>query len=159
VIEEADLTSPVTRFLPITGDFSITRSPDHPITRSPDVASNPTMRWSIWLGVLAVALLFTPSMIAGTPGSFRGVLMEGADTKPGWMYVQSRNDFLRRVKITRASVSYGDEVPAGLRQANPRMSLRPGAEVRILAEQDSHGDWRAQKIEILRLSSLGRAQQ
>jgi hypothetical protein len=83
--------------------------------------------------------------------------MEGADTKPGWMYVQSRNDFLRRVKVSGASVSYSREIPPELRQSNPKMSLWPGAEVRVLAEQDRQGNWRAQRIEILRLAPTRRA--
>jgi len=94
---------------------------------------------------------------SGTPGSFRGILLEGANTRPGWMYVQSRNDVLRLVRISGAAVSYGDDIPPNLRHEDPRKSLHPGAEVRVLAEQDGHGDWRAKQIEILRLAPMHRA--
>ena len=106
--------------------------------------------------VVLLCLVVLPGF-AGTPGSFRGVLMESAPPKPGWMYVQSRNDMLRLVEVSQATVVYGEEIPTAHRRANPRESLRPGAEVRVMAEQDSHGDWRAQEIEILRLAAPRRA--
>ncbi len=95
---------------------------------------------------------------AGTPGSFRGYVIEGAHTRPGWVYIQSRNDMLRLVNVAAATVSYGDEIPVRLRQAHPRDSLRSGAEVRVLAEQDRSGNWQAQEVEILRLPPTRRAQ-
>jgi hypothetical protein len=104
--------------------------------------------------IVFLMLVVVTAAFSGTPGSFRGFLMEGADTKPGWMYVQSRNDMLRLVKVSGAAVSYSDSIPVELRRANPRESLRPGAEVRVLAEQDRRGAWRAREIEILRLAPL-----
>jgi hypothetical protein len=108
-------------------------------------------------GSVVVFLAIVTACLAGTAGSFRGFLIEGADTKPGWMYVQSRNDMLRLVKLSGATVSYSEDVPASQRHNNPRESLRAGAEVRVVAEQDKHGDWRAQQIEILRLAPTRRA--
>ncbi len=108
--------------------------------------------------LIALLLLLCAGALAGTPGSFRGILYEGADTKPGWMYVQSRNDMLRLVRVSGARVSYSDDIPASLRRSNPRESLRPGAEVRVLADQDPKGNWRAQEIEILRLAPTARAE-
>jgi hypothetical protein len=108
------------------------------------------------LAVLAIGL--NVAAFAGTPGSFRGVLRESADAKPGWMYVQSRNDMLRLVRVSGASVVYSEEIPESQRLVHPRDSLRPGAEVRVVAEPDNHGNWRAQEIEILRLAPAPQAQ-
>ena len=106
-----------------------------------------------------VALLFVVAAVcvAGTAGVFRGFLMEGADTKPGWMYVQSRNDMLRLVNLSGAKISYADGIPSSQRRDNPRDSLLSGAEVRVEAEQDKQGDWRARRVEILRLAPARRA--
>ena len=86
---------------------------------------------------------------AGTPGIFRGTLMHSADGKPGWVYIQSRNGSMRRVEITHAQVTYANTVPARERAKKP--SALQGAEVRVTAEQDGQGEWRARQIEILKL--------
>ena len=86
-----------------------------------------------------------------TPGSFRGVLREGANVQPGWMYVESANEMLRLVRVRGAQVSYAESVPQQLRRPNPARSLKTGAEVRVLADEDGRGHWRARQIEILRL--------
>jgi hypothetical protein len=115
------------------------------------------MRRIVGLWPVIFALLLSLPVMAGTPGSFRGVLREGASTKPGWMYVEGYNDTLRLVKVSGASISYAEEVPEELRQPNPRESLQPGAEVRVLAELDRHGDWHAREIEIIHLAPARRA--
>jgi hypothetical protein len=78
-------------------------------------------------------------------------LVESASPTPGWIYIQSRNDMLRRVSVSAAKVFYAEEIPENQRRVQPSRCLRAGAEVRVMAEQDEHGDWRAQQIEILRL--------
>jgi hypothetical protein len=99
---------------------------------------------------ITAALLISIAAFAGTPGSFRGILYHGTDTKPGWWYVVGRNDSLRLVYIGKAvAVIYADEVPQQDRRAVPAQSITPGAEVRITAEQDDHGAWRATEVEIL----------
>jgi hypothetical protein len=98
---------------------------------------------------MAAVLLLSLTALAGTPGSFRGVLYSGTDTKPGWWYVVGRNDSMRLVYVARAQVSYADEVPQEDRKPVPAQSLTEGAEVRVTAEQDKHGAWRAREIEIL----------
>jgi hypothetical protein len=108
--------------------------------------------------VMVAVLLAGIVAFAGTPGSFRGILIEGADTKPGWMYVQSRNAMLRLVQVKNAQVYYGEEIPQHLRRPDPAESLRPGAEVRITADDVGHGHWRAREIEILNLAPVRRAE-
>lgn len=107
---------------------------------------------SLGARVLAVMLL-TAAAFAGTPGTFRGVLYPGQNTKPGWVYIVGRNETLRLVHIANASVSYAEEFPARLRREKPAKSLRPGADVRITAEQDADGNWEATEVEIIALEA------
>ncbi len=115
-------------------------------------AQNPKLRKRIPCGMAAwlmgaVLLLSYP----GVAGTFRGMIVRGPDAWPGWVYVAGRNHSLRRVEVSRASVTYDDGVPMRLRKKNPRQSLAPGADVRVTADQDDQGEWRATEIEILRL--------
>jgi len=103
-------------------------------------------------GVRALAiLLLATTASAGTPGTFRGTLYPGRDTKPGWVYIVGRNNTLRLVHIAHARISYAEEFPAKLRAGHPARALRPGADVRVTAEQDQKGNWQASKIEIISL--------
>lgn len=98
---------------------------------------------------LCAALLFP---YFGVPGTFRGTVVKGPDHQRGWIYVAGRNDTLRKVEITRATVSYNESVPVRLRAKTPKQSLVEGTEVRVTAEPDNHGAWFATEIEILRVS-------
>lgn len=120
-------------------------------------ASNSAMNRARLSLLLLYCVLVPLALPAATPGSFRGILIEGADTKPGWMYVQSRNDMLRLVKLSGAEVYYADEIPENLRHRRPADSLKAGAEVRVLAEEDGHGRWTAREVEILVLAPARRA--
>ncbi len=96
-------------------------------------------------------LLVATYLWADTPGTFRGVVIHGPDMTPGWMYMKSGNGPARRVGISRAQVVYSDTVPARERQKMPALSIATGAEVRVTAQQDTNGEWRATRIEILSL--------
>lgn len=102
-----------------------------------------------------VVLLLSVGAFAGTPGSFRGILYKGTDTKPGWWYVVGRNDSMRLVYVANAQVTYADEVRQEDRKPLPARSLTAGAEVRVTAEQDERGAWRATEIEILSVKGAG----
>jgi hypothetical protein len=99
----------------------------------------------------AVLLISTTILWAQTPGTFRGVVVHGPEITPGWMFLKSANGQVRRVAISRAQVVYSETVPATERQKMPVQSIATGAEVRVTAEQDKDGEWRATKIEILAL--------
>lgn len=101
--------------------------------------------------LLPLILLLSTLVCAGTPGSFRGKIVEGphAAAEGNWIYVQARNRVVRRVEISHAQVEYDEDVPAAGRWHNPQDALKAGAEVRITAEQGSDGEWRASRIEIL----------
>jgi len=99
-----------------------------------------------------VAILLISSCVwADTPGTFRGVVIHGPELTPGWMYLRGANGQVRRVAISRAQVVYSDSVPAGQRQKTPATSISAGTEVRVTAQQDKNGEWRATRIEILSL--------
>ncbi len=109
-------------------------------------------RTSLLVAALA-ALLSLPFLVHATPGTFRGVVVHGPDIEPGWIIVKSPNGNVRKVGITRAKVVYSDLVPARKRVRQPETALATGVELRITADQDSNGEWRASKIEILSLTS------
>jgi hypothetical protein len=56
----------------------------------------------------------------------------------------------RRVDIARARITYDEDVPAANRRSDPTEALTPGVEVRVTAEQDSNGEWKATRVEILK---------
>jgi hypothetical protein len=105
--------------------------------------------WSSW-STAALLLSATLIVTAGTPGSFRGTIVDGPSMQKGWIYVQGRNGMARRVEIAHAQVTYDDDVPAAERGAKPEDALVVGAEVRVTAEQGSDGEWRASEVEILK---------
>jgi len=115
------------------------------------------MRWltraAVMLALCFGALLAT----AGTPGSFRGIVVSlhrsGAHH---WIVVDSRNGMSRRVEISKARITYDEDVPAAEQHGNPRDALLAGAEVRITAEEDGSGGWRATLVEILKAAAGGR---
>src|SRR5215208_2826788 len=102
--------------------------------------------------LLVATLLLTSALLAGTPGVFRGTLVDGPGNEKidgRWIYVKGRNGSLRRVEISRAKVSYMDSVPETRREKMPESVLKPGAVVRVTAEQDSDGEWRAEEVLLL----------
>jgi hypothetical protein len=102
---------------------------------------------------LLFLLLLAGPLIAGTPGTFRGVLGKVADRGPDWVFVRSPNNKFRVVNIARATVSYADEIPVAHRDKVAARSLLPGTEVRVTAEEDEHsGEWHASEVEILKLA-------
>lgn len=104
----------------------------------------------------AVLLFVSIQAFAGTPGSFRGILYKGTETKPGWWYVAGKNNSLRLVYTAKAVVSYADDIRPEDRKKVPARALAPGVEVRVTAEQDGRG-WRASEIEILNLKGVGQS--
>lgn len=68
--------------------------------------------------------------------------------------MEGRNHMVRRVALAHAEIIYAEDVSAGEREKDPARSLIPGAEVRVTAEQDGSGEWRAQRIEILKIAPV-----
>ena len=111
------------------------------------------MRWiqHVSLCLLALSLFCGPAQ-AATAGSFRGTVVEGEKGVPhqGWLFVRGRNGSIRRVDISQSAIAYDESVPADQRKSSAREQLAIGAEVRITAEQDSDGEWRASRVEIVK---------
>jgi hypothetical protein len=102
---------------------------------------------------LTVVMIWVISLtlIAGTPGSFRGVLVEGPTSSraDGWVFVKGKNGLLRKVEIKRADVRYEESFPEEKRKRTPKAALKPGIEVRVTATQGSDGEWHASQVEIV----------
>ena len=110
------------------------------------------------LSLVCVLWAAATTAFAGTPGIFEGRVYQDAGGSKDWIYVQGRNGRLRRVEISRARVIYADTVPLAERDADASADLSTGAEVRVTAEQDGAGEWRATRIEILRVPRRRREQ-
>jgi hypothetical protein len=115
------------------------------------------LSFSLLCACFFTALLALP-VEAGVPGSFRGTVREGADIKPGWIYVEALNGNLRLVDVRGAAIHYED-VDEGDDTAPPRVpgrrkpQLKSGTEVRVTAEQDRRGYWHASEVEVIRETS------
>ncbi|MBV8206298.1 MAG: hypothetical protein JO041_05860 [Acidobacteria bacterium] len=95
---------------------------------------------------------------AATPATFRGRIIEAPDPAqavPGTILVMGRNGLLRKVEVGQARVVYSEYIPPEKRQKRATDSLKAGAEIRVLAEENGDGLWRARQIEILALPESG----
>ena len=108
---------------------------------------------SFRLLLTTILLFYSLNCGAGTVGIFQDLIVHGFSGTGGtYIYVQSKNGNVRRVKITGAKVSYASSVPLSQRTKSPAECLREHAEVKVTAEQAANGEWKAQEIVILRLS-------
>ena len=107
-----------------------------------------------WAMVLLLTVLFCCVPSLAVEGMFQGRVVDppyAARLKPGWIYVQGRNHSLRRVEVAHATIVFGEEVPASQKRKCGMECLEVGQEVRVYAEQDSRGEWRAKRVEIVHL--------
>jgi hypothetical protein len=104
---------------------------------------------------IATCLVFAllPALVSATSGSFRGEIVRGPDENPGWIWVKGANGMLRKVGVSGARVLYDNTVPNIDRERQPELSMKSGTEVRVTANQDGDGEWRASRIEILKTKS------
>ena len=104
---------------------------------------------------LLLALLFLAlGCFASTPATFRGKVIEVASPQSKnqhLIFVVSRNGALRKVEVGAAKVTFAEEIPQKERAANASSALKHGAEVRVMAEENGHGIWKARTVEILSL--------
>jgi hypothetical protein len=100
---------------------------------------------------VAMICVLSLAVFAGTPGTFRGVLVDGPATThaDGWVFVKGKNGMLRKVEIRRADVHYEEGFPQEKRKRTPKLALKPGIEVRVTATQESDGEWHATEVEIV----------
>lgn len=112
----------------------------------------------MWRRVTCVLflLLFLGVPIWAVDGTFQGRVIDPPSSQPirhGWIYVQGRNHLLRRVEVSHADIVFGDNIPVSQRHKCTVECLTAGLEIRITAEQDNAGEWRAKRVEILKLNS------
>jgi hypothetical protein len=106
-----------------------------------------------WITLLVSTLLLSSNAF-GVDGMFQGKVVNPpvtAPAKPGWIFVQGRNHMLRRVEVAHAVIVFGAQVPASQQRSCRMECIEVGQEVRIIAEQDASGEWRAKRVEILQL--------
>ena len=104
---------------------------------------------------LVFGLLAYGPMALAVDGTFRGKITDPPASEPvvkGWIFVQGRNHMLRRVEVAHAEIVYGEEIPASERHNCNVDCLQAGQEVRITAHQDASGEWRAKRVEILKMN-------
>jgi len=98
-------------------------------------------------------LIWSPAAFA-VDGTFRGKIADPPANVPavkGWIFVEGRNQMLRRVEVAHAEIVYGEEIPASNKRHSCNSDcLAKGQEVRITAYQDASGEWRAKRVEILK---------
>lgn len=100
--------------------------------------------------LLAVIMVLASNQaLAAAPGSFAGTVVSGPETSDTWLYVQGRNHSVRRVYVSGAKFHYDSEVPISERKTPVPTTLPAGTQVRVTAEQDEAGEWRATDVEIL----------
>jgi hypothetical protein len=107
-----------------------------------------------WVGIIGIAVTVFAVAWAGAPGTFRGTVVEPLlrnRSDDGWVYVEGRNQMVRRVEVHKAKVLFADDVPTAQRRGTPEAWLIAGTEVRVTAVQGADGEWHATRIEILKL--------
>src|SRR6478672_3050597 len=106
---------------------------------------------------LALVLLMGISSAFAVDGTFVGKIADPPASEPavkGWIFVEGRNQMLRRVEVAHAEIVYGEEVPASSQRHHCNSDcLVKGQEVRITAHQDASGEWRAKRVEILKMTN------
>lgn len=112
----------------------------------------------MWRQTIAVLLLlsFLGVPASAVDGTFQGQVIDPPLNQPvryGWIYVQGHNHLLRRVEVSHARIVFGDNVPASQRHKCTMECLVAGQEIRVTAEQDNAGEWRAKRVEILKLTT------
>ena len=103
---------------------------------------------------LVAGWLFVPAF--ATDGTFQGKVIDppaNEQVRHGWIFIQGPNRSLRRVEVTHAVVTLGPEVAHSGKRKCDWECLAVGQEIRVTAGQDAAGEWRAKRVEILRLAT------
>jgi len=100
--------------------------------------------------------VFTAAAFA-TIGSFRGKIVSApaGQARQGWVFVQGPNGSLRLVDIRKAEFAFDDDFHPPADLSPSAKLLLQGAEVRVVGEQQQ-GEWRAMRVEIIRLAASTR---
>ena len=87
-------------------------------------------------------------------GSFTGRVVNGPnlDLNKKWVFIQGVRGPVRRVDINNSSVSFASTVEKQDRASKPEDAVREGAKVRVTASQDGDGEWKASRVEIVKVA-------
>jgi hypothetical protein len=99
-----------------------------------------------------VLLIALTSVAFATDGTFLGTIVSPPGKEPaaqGWIFVQGRNRLVRRVDVTHATIVSLEKTSSEQGKKCGIECLAIGQEVRVTAEQDVVGEWRAKRVEIL----------
>jgi hypothetical protein len=135
------------------GSGSFSQSRDN--TTIARLASERVMGWKLARGLVVFLLLVLAPAFAAD-GMFQGTVVDPPTTEPsppGWIFVKGGNRLLRRVEVSHARVTFGNQVPASQRRSCHSECIEVGQVVRILADQDSQGEWRAKQVIILEVAT------
>ncbi|MGH9565484.1 MAG: hypothetical protein ACRD4I_05845, partial [Candidatus Angelobacter sp.] len=72
------------------------------------------MRCCRAISVVYALLLLFPMGLWAAEGMFQGKVVDppvSGPHRPGWIFVQGRNHMLRRVEVTHAKITFGEQVP------------------------------------------------
>jgi hypothetical protein len=89
-------------------------------------------------------------------GTFQGTVVEppaSEQARSGWIFIKGPNRSLRRVEVTHAVVTLGPGVAHSGKRKCDWECLAVGQEIRVTAGQDSAGEWRAKRVEILHMAA------
>jgi|1185.fasta_scaffold1681137_1 hypothetical protein len=108
------------------------------------------------LTLLFMLSVFTAAAFA-TIGSFRGKIVAAptGEARQGWVFVQAPNGRLRLVDVRKAEFAFDEDFHAPADLSPSAKLLLQGAEVRVVGEQQE-GEWRALRVEIIRLAASTR---
>ena len=95
---------------------------------------------------------------SATMGSFRGkiVTAPAGQAREGWVFVQAPNGRMRLVDIRKAQFAFDEGLRVPAEMSPSAKLLLEGAEIRVVGEQQE-GEWRATRVEIIRLAAATRA--
>jgi hypothetical protein len=108
----------------------------------------------IWAGIFFLVAGALQPAFSGQ-GVFQGTVIKPAGEEPqraGWIFVQ-RNNSLRRVDVARAVIFCPGQGASSPAQRCGTGCLEAGQEILVTASQDSSGEWRATRVEILHFAT------
>jgi hypothetical protein len=109
-----------------------------------------------WVLSLAFVVFLGVSSAFAADGTFIGKVVDSPANAPaatGWIFIQGKNNMLRRVEVSHAEILFGEDIPVSQRHKCNSECLSPGQEVRVTAHQDANGEWQAKQVEILKIAT------
>jgi hypothetical protein len=113
------------------------------------------LAWVLRVAILLLTMNVLSAALYATDGTFQGTVVDppaSEQARPGWIFIQGPNRSLRRVEVSHAVVTLGPQVARHQKGKCGWECLAVGQEIKVTADQDAAGEWRAKRVEILRLA-------